>query len=92
LATLVRIHKQAAEIRRMVVDARKARDLSRDVEEALERISDAESSLKRLHSRAGMREVRARRAGAPADPTERPDPESQPEAWRQWAARQRAAK
>jgi len=79
-----------ADARRAVLDAARPHDLADLAQEALERVSDLEASVRRLHSRAGMREVRERRKNG--IPDDRPDPESQPEAWRAWAAKQRGLK
>jgi len=69
------------EIRQTVVDSRTAAarfrkyaELHAELVELMDRVEGAEKSLKRLHSRAGMREVREARGGNKL-PDWRDDPE-----------------
>ena len=76
-------------IRRTVLEFRPAqalRQLETDQIELSERLDSVAASVKRLHSRAGMREVRERLTET--RPGDRPDPAKDPEGWRRWAATQ----
>ena len=77
LACLGIVLAEGQKIRRTVLAIQRARDLADDLRIVEERIEGCEKSLKRLHSRAGMREVRERRnGGAPGSvPDWRDDPE-----------------
>lgn len=65
---------EGRKVRQLVLAIRRAHDLADDVRALAERLEGVERSLKRLHSRAGMREVRERRANG-AIPDWRDDPE-----------------
>ncbi len=89
LATLLAGGVAMRKIRRAVLDFRPAqalRQLEADQIELSERLDSVVASVKRLHSRAGMREVRERLNDP--KPGERPDPVKDPEGWRRWAATQ----
>lgn len=75
-ALLVRIRRTVVDISAAQARVRKAADLADELQLAMERLDGVERSLKRLHSRAGMRELRERRAnGGGGAPDWRDDPE-----------------
>lgn len=62
-------------VRRMILDIRKARDLTGEVVELQTDLEALRQSVKRLHSRAGMREIREARANGDRPPDWQKDAE-----------------
>lgn len=75
LAFLPTFRRTVLDFRRAQESAKRLGDLPDGIRELEERIDSVERSLKRLHSRAGMREVRERRAGLAEGPDWRADPD-----------------
>lgn len=82
--------------RRWYLDVRRARDLTGDVAELTDSLAALAGSVKRLHSRAGMREIRAARAGEDLESPTRegrcPDWRKDPQGWLDFQQRAIVAK
>jgi hypothetical protein len=90
-ACLGTVFAMMTKVRAMAIDCEKARaatrkagELHAELVDVQERIDGCEKSLKRLHSRAGMREVRELRTRRDE---EAPDWQSNPAAWLEFAQR-----
>jgi len=81
---MVKVRAMAIDCEKARAATRKAADLHVDIVDVQERIDGCEKSLKRLHSRAGMREVRELRG---TRPEVAPDWQSNPAAWLEFAQR-----
>lgn len=80
----------AREVRAEMATARRLAAKISDLTDLEDRLAVLNKTVRRISSRIGMEDYRAaqKKNGAELDPNVRPDPASDPAAWRRWAERQ----